>query len=139
MSIDASQLEGLLARVEAATGADEALDADIHEAIVGDKFFYSPSLTRPAYIVEPYTERVDAAIDLVKRVLPDADKKRYSGVVWFGSAPAARILYRTLDNDAEGGWVHGALNPHEVHGKTPALALIAALLKSLRQQGADHG
>ncbi len=73
---------------------------------------------------------LDACIALVERVRPDTETHRYSCTVWTGKNPQARIFYEVRDEDAEGGWAIGALNPLAVRAPTPAAALLAALLKA---------
>lgn len=98
----------LLERVEGATGPDRELDAAIECALA--------STWGSAINPRPYTASLDAALALVERVRP--------GWTWEGGRDPAKAswayLYAKID-----GPTFSASAP------TPALALLAALLRSL--------
>jgi hypothetical protein len=129
-------LPDLLAGVEAAEGPDREIDAEIAVALSGDPeaWVVNPS---PQSIFGPvagwwrtgddkshdaptYTASLDAALGLVERVLPgfwwDLDCRG-----WAHIGPEYRPL-----NMPPGSW-----------GKTPALAILSALLKALIAKEAD--
>jgi hypothetical protein len=127
----------LLARVEAATGPDRALDSAIAIALrVGAEGYpRSPLGTfRPGYVqadlgrdgwsvgwrTEPYTASLDAALALVARALPGG---------WHVN------LGRTYrDKSGRGPWMAYLENdPDEAqaHAPTASLALLAAMLRAL--------
>lgn len=141
-----TDLSDLLARVEAATGGDRELDARIvahfNDALLkpypptddfgpknrwqfwslDGKHFIGNEGT-PRFKIEPYTASLDASLALVERVLPNAERidvrtfptmKSHSAEVW--------------PNDEEF---------KRASGRTPALALCAALLKALIAANAD--
>ena len=91
----------------AATGADRALDAAIHEALD------DPEDEAPAY-----SASVDACLALIHRRLPD-----WAWHVGFG--PRGIVPYATLHKDEE---------RHEADAPTVPLALLAVALAALRSE-----
>lgn len=128
----------LLARVESATGPDRELNCLLASAIDPELEDYEPSERFPGCLQRNgipgwttgaplYTHSLDAALALVERVLPGSvppprqDMPLWLPRVarWFNGKWEA-TLYRSTDGyTAEG------------RGPTPALALLAALLKAL--------
>lgn len=134
-----TELQSLLARVEAATEPDRDIDADLTVALLGGKAEWLtaqytgdlvaahvvPSANhrgglakQPVYAL---TASLDAALALVGRVLP--------GWAW------------SVGNKASGGQAYLMSGPGAVlcggEANTPALSLLAALLKALITQGVD--
>lgn len=119
-----STLEDLLERVQAATEPSRSLDADITETLTparveGWKRDGDAWLSRPGNrIREPfhYTRSIDYAAQLVAQLLPEAkwDTSNHKG---FDASVCAAIVWSPASVDGEGA--------------TPALALLAALLKTL--------
>lgn len=130
---EGQSLSDLIARVDAATGANRELD----RAIATWQFPHLAECERwphggwhsPAWgLIAPpehYTASIDAALALVERVLPG----------WFVGLQQNRWVgderrwtaYITLDADE-----------HEATTYTPALALLAALLRALQAQPIQH-
>jgi hypothetical protein len=122
-----SELQSLLERVEAAEVADREIDDDL-----GD-YDVSVALSLPIRQVaeyrseikrrgmsDPYTGSVDAALSLIGRVLPETT------VLLDTAGPHARVRrLDPFDGDI------GAL------GATPALALVAAMLRALIAKAAQ--
>ncbi len=136
-------LSDLLLRVEGATGADRALDAAIEHATrfhrglqlglkpehiavwrhVGNGEVESQG-TR--YASPAYTGSLDAALALVTRVLPG-----WQVTLGQHRAPGKRgDLWKASLTSPQGGGMDTGWAP------TPALALLAAMLKALQQEGA---
>ena len=112
-------LTDLFARVEAATGPDRELDGALWR-----KLIFDPQLARPGndWTLTPnlgrkkprYTASIDAALALAERVLP--------GWAWMLRGSFAKL------------WEpHGKPpgNDFDAMGRSPALAIIAAILKAL--------
>lgn len=134
-------LEVLLARVEKAEGADRELDALLwcmeenvtfsHLVGHGETIIYfepprAGSRRCPGW--PGYTASLDAALSLCERVLPgwivasigQQDDRSWWVELWKGALTSYSLV---ADSDSR------------IRFKTPALALIAALLKSLIAQG----
>ena len=103
-----ASLRDLLARVEAAEGASYLLEAEIEDA-----------LGQGRQIPPPYTYSLDAALALVERLDPlwffrvakSLPSERPNGRFWATCGPSG---------EQESAW-----------GSTPALALLASMLKAL--------
>lgn len=119
-------LQDLLTRVEAATGPDRPLDADIHRMVhgIGERGVVLWT------DVAPYVESVDAALALVDRLLP--------GCVY---------QMGTMQSGIEGGWAQIWLADSTEGGDCFStdskrfalpLAILAALLKALIAQEATR-
>lgn len=144
-----SNLAALLARVEAADGRDVALDGAVHRALFpGERALIDPGDMRSghpgvygtiadlSYLgdrdladylgVSAYTASLDAALALCERVLPEAG--------WLCGVTADQYmaeLFRTR-------FVSGVVpRLGYAAAPTPALALIAAMLKALIAQSKD--
>jgi hypothetical protein len=108
-------LSELLERVKAASGPDREIDMaiarefDLFETLMGDRRFM-----RPFY----FTASIDAAVALIERALPEANCHGYD------AGPNGVSAYVSRNNIAVGHW------SFETKGATPALALVAALLKA---------
>lgn len=124
-------------RLRSATGPDRELNAALHamrglqvryqvrEDGQGSWRIYEGQRKDGTWADLPnYTGSIDDALLLVPEDVPG--KRRHSACVWAGYRPAARILYDERDDNAEGGWAIGALNPWEVKAPTPALAVCLA-------------
>ena len=105
MNATREELQALLERVEKATGPDRLLSRD---------------LARTFGMLGHYTASIDAALALVERVLP--------GWHWIRKSPLSMTVYQ--DPKDEKAWaVH-----FDGAGATPALSLLAAILKALIAQ-----
>lgn len=144
------ELTDILARLEKAEGPDRELDGLIyghfeglkrndgtfHLDIDGERFqFEHPTLRHPAgpaalyvhgYNVGEFTASLDAALALVERCLP--------GAYW-----RAERLAPALTFDGEPFWAScGLAGAQEAaHAKTPAIALLIALVKALIARDGD--
>jgi hypothetical protein len=140
---DVQQLNDLLSRVEAATGPDRELDAAICEALFGVTVdrkgnpagwgvwavvshadpeggdISAEAFDRLSF----YTASIDAALVLVKRVLPE------HGPISLIIAGSAECMIDANDACAP------ALG--KAFGKTPPLAILAALLKAIQAQASE--
>lgn len=132
-----SALQELLERVEAATGPDREIDAAIWLQMVPGatrkQWSYvhartnrvcSVDETRDAgrlIIVPAYTASIDAAVGLVERMLPMGTWSLYNSDP--KCIPKGGSAYIFADSDDEDSF--------RAAGATPALALIAALLKAM--------
>lgn len=132
-NMDSPEALTLAGRVEAAQGPNFELERDIHEALYGDtlrKFGYrrdgagwltaAPPFAGAERLSPPpaYTASVDAALALVAEKLPGHD--------W------------GIDNRGTHAFIQEPDRSHAWHGNaaTPALALLAAMLRAL---AADEG
>jgi hypothetical protein len=123
---DLASLSELLKRVEEATGADRRVDSLIYALI----FFPAGRAVRAGLPEKApaYTASLDAVIALVEEVLPEW---------WWG---VKRHFYAPRDGD---GIFEGLVFSHDsecercVRGykETPALALVAALLRAKMAEG----
>jgi len=110
-------LSDLLARVEAATGPDRELDDAIVELMFGKSMLV---ITEDAGTVwrnhkAPfYTASIDAALALAERVLPDHEIEMFQ--LFHGNGWGVNFRAKHIDT---------------AYAPTPALALIAAILKAL--------
>lgn len=127
-----SRLDDLLARVEAATGADRELDCDLFVATAESPFVnYYPDCVLAVLggfrarveinEVATYTSSIDAALALVERMIP--------GAIW------------TVKHLGEGEYAAdvGSSDFNEpMYGsevvKTPTLAILSALLRALSDE-----
>lgn len=137
----AQPLASLLARVEAATGPDRETDAAIwlhftpgatrwstrvRHAKTGHEWDVDETRDATGYLVTvpDYTASLDAALALVERTLPS----------WMVSLLLSREHGRHFASVRNGS----IINPDKIEGTgeatTPALALLAALLKALQAQ-----
>jgi hypothetical protein len=137
-----TDLADLLRRVEAAAGPDRELDEAIAFALCDEHEFVQlkgaprgvgPTLYRfgshAPHSALRVTASLDAALALVERVLPGA----ICGVDGIGPAclPEARVVPEHSGEEV--------LTQYEARGRTPALALLAALLRALiAQQEPQH-
>jgi len=120
------RLEALLQRVEAAEGPDRDLDADIvlwrHPELAEWPRSDRGGWVSPEWgLISPpehFTASVDAALALVERVLPDVER---IDVIAFPNLVHRGRAEVWLDGDTR----------VVANAKTPALALIAALLRAL--------
>lgn len=140
---DATTLQELLRRVEGAAGADRELDEQIAIRVAGltPTIWLGHELTGdlrqvPA-IFPKYTASLDAATDLAKRVLPTIPRSGpYGPWEWEVHGPnrndAGSCRAKLKWPQTEAGAHIWTLGP--AYGKTPALALIAALLSALIAQ-----
>jgi hypothetical protein len=125
----------LLARVEAASGEDRALNADLWEAfgLVPEHHCHAwcgqngrTDLTRGDFVLAwapSYTGSLDAALSLCERVLPTftIDLTIYrTNAGEFRPHALARLFCP-----------YGEITEHRGDARTPALALLAAMLKGL--------
>lgn len=139
----------LLSRVEAASGPDRELDCYL-EAFVSRhtadgqfhivepptydqrRFFYNPlpSVDWIGYdllnISPKYTESLDAALALAGRALPEAN------CIGFDKTPGEIDAYVSRNCVDAGHWYYGG------NGDTPALAVLAALLRAVQAQRSRH-
>jgi hypothetical protein len=105
-----SELEGLLKRVEAASGPDRELDADVLAGVGIPGGWTLDRVTGESKPV-PVTGSIDAALALVSRVC--------GNVSWrVGNKPSGR------------GFCYLGTDLVEHDGATPILAILAALLKA---------
>jgi hypothetical protein len=104
-------LQSLLKRVEEADGPDRDLDLDLWLAVVPN-----PDADRVLVPMLRFTESIDNAVTLLECILPGA-----CGAVEFGGK---RQLASIWTRDHVG-------DPHQGSGRHPALALCAAILRSL--------
>lgn len=138
-----SNLQALLERVEAASGPDRDLDWTMAQAFDPDlagRVLITYEGSKAACIanglwpkrkgacwrdalfsVPRYTASLDAAVGLVEKMLP--------GWTWGINGPDPE-----LDGECVGSLWKSTANTIDGDGKTPALALIAALLKALISQ-----
>lgn len=120
-------LKSLLAKVEAATGADRVLDAYIGEAFAG----YALGEALHDKHLPHYTASLDAAVALAAKVVPnwrlsvtfDLPQGIFDG--------EGHVYLKKPEGE---GWNRDPNHPHCIYftetADTPALALIAALLKA---------
>lgn len=122
-------LERLIERVRAATGPDQVLDLDISLHFRGLRNvggYWAEEIetgkrVKINYASEPVTASIDAALALVERELPEHD--------WIlGHTNGGMTIHCQLGPDA------GKMR----FGETPALAILAALLSSLKEHSNDH-
>lgn len=157
---DAVKLSELLERVERAGGLDRELDADIwwvlshadaercfNNGATGMPRHYPPMLPIPSGIgragvramAPAFSASLDAALALVERVLPG-----WGGTITLGDPTRSKdlgqpcvILQPHMRNDV--GWALGSRARFPANAATPALALLAALLRALLSQSpAQH-
>lgn len=113
-----SDLQTLIARVEAASGPDREIDSKIALELLGGAATYKGdvlwNINADGWDALPaYTASLDAAVRLVEAKLP--------GYEWFvNSSGFAGVRSDAHDNGANGN-----------HEASPALALVAALLHAL--------
>lgn len=137
-AVSGASLSDLLARVEAATGPDRELDDSLalasgwHPPGVDPRLFSNPDTHRLyAHHAPAFTASLDAALALCERVLPgwrwtlDSESNR-EGVP--RGKPGASVYIDQYDPDAPF---------HSAEAPTPALALLAAMLKALDAQAKD--
>jgi hypothetical protein len=130
-----TSLSNLRARVEGAEGPSRKLDVWIWKATAPDEYrrdMYRSAVLRPrgqaiedfepgwaVKAAPPYTASLDAALALVERVLPGRDWSLTTDL-W------GKLFMATIWKDA-GGDIAGEAETRS----TPALALLAALLRAL--------
>ncbi len=125
-----ADLQALLERVEKAEGPDEEVDMQLcllaYPEIMAvsekrdDGFWYHKQWGRMS-VPANYTASIDAAVALVEKMLPG-----WTGHLDFGGSQACAYAIRPL--------TEGPLVEHRAFATTPALALIAALLRALIAQ-----
>lgn len=112
-------LPQLLARVEAATGPDRALDLDIARTLAPDvivsKQYGGAGSPVEAFTYWKYTESVNAILALIDRALPGA---------WW------RVEHRDPEKHTDWATCGPPGAQEQADAATPALALCAALLKA---------
>lgn len=125
----AAALPDLLRRVEAAKGADRELHyliwgalQGVRQSVPADLGFYRGSLRYPDWEVggPSVTASLDAALALCERTLP--------GWEWARGMDGEMVLFK-------GYWT----DRHVGRAKTPALALLSALLRALIAQEPSGG
>lgn len=109
-------LSDLLVRVEGATGVSYELEERIALALEPDRLTHFRTPPR-------YTSSLDAALALVTRVLPG-----WYGVVSFGGTSGAQEAALSPPGKTPAVAV-------ETSAATPSLALLAAMLKALKEDG----
>lgn len=126
-----NRLDELLAKVEAATAEDPKLDREIFVGIGFEFAEHDCNWHKGDIIVSAYsrddrvTASLDAAVALVEKMLPGC---------WLDLAGPRKYLH--IPTPSPNYW-RGMVNAWDAHGDvvgwgaTPALALIAALLKAL--------
>ena len=131
-----TDLESLIARVEAAEAGGRELDAEIGFAIDGWKTNLCPTVDELKYLVEnnglripPYTSDLNAALKLVEAKLPGWDWQVSS----FGKRGSAKVYHLAGENFANDGDDEDFAVTSD--GATPALAICAALLRALADRG----
>lgn len=129
-------LAALLVRVEKAEGADRELDTRIWQVLVFDPKLLKPGhdwLKTPGlgYSKPAYTASLDAALALCERVLP--------GCYWRAAelTPGEIAGMRPPGNQEFWATVGPAGAQEQAFGFTPALALIAAMLRALLALAGD--
>ena len=107
-------MSDLIARVEAATGGDDGIDAEIWA-----------SIDKTAARREPYSSSLDAATGLVERVLPGwhIELKKFSDG-WY-----AALARKSTDSGYD--FYRGTQKPAPI-------ALLLALLRSLQQRQGEQ-
>lgn len=138
-----SDLQGLLERVEAASGADRKLDAAVYEALTGVTQQWGHN------DAPRVTGSIDAALALVERRLPGwgvqvgHPLRRAAGGVgsddtgWYASVFRAR----RPDEPLMGDWLYSqspqrdSTKPGYKYAANGALAILAALLRSELSRG----
>lgn len=127
---DPKSLDDLLAKVQAATGANRWIDADLAALFsqVPERFHKrserqpelwsdgGPGLNARTWTAPHYSQSIDAALALVEKVLPALVWTIEHGACWL------RILSDNDDGVAE----------FQGQGATTPLAILAALLSSLK-------
>lgn len=123
--VDLAKLDELIARVEKAAGPDWDLGAEIVQAIDPEYAPHPLSLVRASIADADPSERLEAAIGLVERLLRPRHPHMTIGLrfTWSGAK----------DN----GWVRAEITwpSHERYGhaSTAPIAILEALLKALRE------
>lgn len=141
----AEQLAALLERVEKAEGPDREIDAELWalaegiiwyriegDAVIaqhpkhfgGHEYFHGLL----EHTILRYTASIDAAVSLVEKVLP--------GWSWLLSSNGSAHMISPDFEAAEEEWLENKGSTYADYGKTPALALCAALLRAVL---ADEG
>lgn len=138
---DPATLRALLERVKSATGADREIDADLVRTLIpsianfvgksevwsyrGNGVWAKPSLGSSALDVvwnaPAYTGKADDALSLIRREFPDYNVD-------------LRIWGNKDLGDAHADIWHNFIASHRSPGRTPALALLAALLEAKIQE-----
>jgi hypothetical protein len=110
-----TDLSQLLSRVEEAQGPNYELEVDIARALEPERLARN---SKPP----PYTASLDSALALVERAVPDLTCLDQSFVK--GNSPAYDVTM----------WREGSRFVSSAEHSTPALALLAALLRALISQ-----
>lgn len=122
-AINTEGLADLLARVEGASGPDRALDKAILMAL-GQ---WAPVMTNQPWTVARLTASLDAALALTERVLPGWT---IAGI----GQDDSKLWHVELREGHQTSYRRVVLSHMTLRGSpTPALALLAALLKALIQ------
>ena len=113
-------LDTLITRLEASTGADREIDCWLENICGTAKFDYEPDSKGPGQIpirVPPrsYTSSLDAIAALIERVLPERE--------WWRVSMQKTDAYARINFGAQ---------IISADGKTPALALCLAFARALR-------
>ena len=114
-----SELEGLIARVEAAGGPDREVDLAIHWLLINDGEPLAVMGSFGIIDLPAYTSSLDAALKLVEAKLPGWDY----------------LVARVSDGCSAEVGPPDSFQQIEAKAPTPALALILALLRALAQGG----
>lgn len=132
----------LLERVGAATGPDREIDAEIAWACLEEDWSSGPerAVSEPfAHIkmLPEYTASLDAALALVERVLPgwlpSVEKRR-----GLGAPPTGMVSADIAGRSGWEGWTGRVRLTAGIYyfenAPTPAIALLAAMLRAIKQQ-----
>lgn len=124
-----NELQELLERVEKAEGPSKALDISISEAVLGGMPRYDGD-DCPEFLL-PYTASLDAAVALVEKMLP-------GWVIQIGVYPERNVAGVTEpEREPFVGVTDQWPRTWRAKGATPALALLAALLRALISQRSE--
>ena len=114
---DLPALPALLARVEAATGGDREIDAELSRAF-GVQYIPNPNNNGPKFVARQLTTSLDATVALVRKKRPGGHWR----VVGIWGNGYATLYGADSQQDAN------------VRAATPELALLAALLRSMIEE-----
>ena len=116
-------LKKLLERVETATGADRDLDKAICCHFEPKKIWVRDNngIGFPGYIAPALTVSIDAAVALVEKMLPMSVWSIYNSDPKCVTTGGSAFIYADSDDD----------DAFRAAGASPALALLAAMLRAL--------